>query len=71
MKYGLTIVYIIIAAFQIPSLIRQKCWRELTVFTLFWTLAFTFALLLALGVKIPSPLIIIQYGIQDRFGLKY
>lgn len=71
MLYGLIFIYALIAVFQVPPLVKKKYWLELTVFSLFLTLAFTFALLLGLGIKIPSPFLMIQYGIQDRFNLKY
>ncbi len=69
--YLLITIYIFIAAMQIPSLIKQKYWRELVAFSLFITLAFTFSLLISLDVKIPSPLKVIQYDIQDKYNLKY
>lgn len=71
MIYIVFCVYILIALLQIPSLIKQKYWRELTVFSIFLSLAFVFSLLLILGVEIPSPLRMIQHGVQDRFNLHY
>ncbi|RCX20945.1 hypothetical protein DFR58_101148 [Anaerobacterium chartisolvens] len=63
--------YAAIALFQIPSLVRKKLWRELVAFCCFLLFAFIFSLLIGLGVKIPSPLMLIQNKIQDPLNLHY
>lgn len=67
----LILVYAAIYLLQVPSLVREKNWRELIVFSCFLTLAFIFGLLLNIGVKIPSPLKFIQHEIQDPLNLHY
>lgn len=67
----LLLAYAAIAFFQVPSLVKKKQKRELIAFSCFLVLAFIFSMLLSLGVKIPSPLKMIQYVIQDRFNLHY
>jgi hypothetical protein len=67
----LILVYTTIALIQIPRLVKKKYWRELVAFSCFLVIAFIFSLLLGMGMKIPSPLIIIQHEIQDRFDLHY
>lgn len=71
MMYLVIIIYISIALVQIPSLIKKKYWREVTVFSIFWACAFIFSLLLSLDVTIPSPLKMLQYGVQDKYHLHY
>ena len=67
----LIIVFIGIALFEIPGLIRKKYWRELTVFSIFLLLAFILSLLQAIGTKIPSPMKGIQYLVKDILHLNY
>jgi len=49
------IVYIMIALIQMPSLIRQKLWRELATFLVLLGIGFILSLLQVIGVRIPSP----------------
>ena len=71
MIFLLIIVFIGIALFEIPGLIRKKYWRELTVFSIFLLLAFILSLLQAIGTKIPSPMKGIQYLVKDILHLNY
>ncbi len=67
----LIIVFAIIALINVPPLIREKQWRELTVYSGFFALAVTLSMLLALGVDIPSPIKGVQYIIKDVLHLNY
>lgn len=68
----LLILFFIGAAwFEVPSLIRKKYFRELTVFSLFLLSAFLLAFLQIIDVKIPSPMIGIEYLIRDVLHLNY
>ncbi|MCG1011045.1 hypothetical protein JT739_00340 [Tepidanaerobacter sp. GT38] len=49
------LIFIIIAFLQIPGLIEQKLWRELTAVSVFLVIGFALSLLQVIGVKIPSP----------------
>lgn len=51
----LIMTFVVIALLEVPDLIRQKYWRELTVFSFLFAAGFILALLLSFGVKIPSP----------------
>ncbi|NLZ52991.1 MAG: hypothetical protein GX892_07580 [Thermoanaerobacteraceae bacterium] len=48
-------IFIIIALLQVPGLIKQKLWRELTAFSVLLGIGFILSLLQVIGVKIPSP----------------
>lgn len=55
MIVAVIIVYIMIALIQMPSLIRQKLWRELATFLVLLGIGFILSLLQVIGVRIPSP----------------
>jgi len=67
----LIMVFIGIILFEVPNLIREKHWRELTVFSVFLLLAFILSLLQTIGVKILSPMQGIQYVFKDLLHLSY
>lgn len=68
----LLILFFIGAAwFEIPGLFRKKYFREFTVFSLFLLSAFLLAFLQIIDVKIPSPMIGIEYLIRDLLHLNY
>jgi|LSQX01.3.fsa_nt_gb hypothetical protein len=47
------IAYVLICLFEVPSLIRDKYWRDLATFSVFLLSAFILSLLMAAGVKLP------------------
>jgi len=53
---GLVIVLAVACLYEIPSLVRQRLWRELVAFLCMTGLAFTLALLMMIGVDTPNPL---------------
>ncbi len=71
MIFLIIIVFIGVILFEVPGLVRKKHWRELTVFSFFLLLGFIMALLLTIGVKIPSPFKAEQYLIKDILHLNY
>jgi len=48
-------IFIIIALFQVPSLIKRQMWRELAAFLVLLAIGFILSILQAIGVEIPSP----------------
>lgn len=48
------LIYAFIGFFQVPGLIKEKHWRELIVFSIFYTAAFILSLLYVLDIKILS-----------------
>lgn len=71
MKVLLIIVLVFIALREIPNLIKQKYWRELTAFIVFLSIATTLSLLISFGVQIPSPIKGIMYIIEDVLDIAY
>jgi len=53
---GLVIVLAVACLYEIPSLVRQRLWRELVAFLCMTGLAFTLALLMLIGVNTPNPM---------------
>jgi hypothetical protein len=71
MIFLLTITFVAIGLFEVPALVRNKHWRELTVFLVFFLLAFILALLQTVGVKIPSPIKGVDHLLRDILKLHY
>ncbi|TGE34602.1 hypothetical protein [Desulfosporosinus sp. Sb-LF] len=64
-------VFIGIILFEVPNLIRNKYWRELIVFSILLSIAFTMAMLETMGVKLPNPSLIIDWLVRDVLHLNY
>jgi hypothetical protein len=47
--------YALLAVYEFIPLFKQKLWRDFWTNTVLWTLSFSVAVLLSLGVEIPSP----------------
>ncbi|HEX3046473.1 MAG TPA: hypothetical protein VHY08_17080 [Bacillota bacterium] len=67
----LLLIYSLIGLFQAPGLIKDRQWRELSVFVIFYSMAFLLSLLYVLGVKIPSQFVVMRFVTEDLFHLKY
>ncbi len=60
--------YLIIGVFEIVPLVKHKQIKELVVYSILFSFAFTLSLLLSLDVKIPSPAIPIENIIKSIIG---
>jgi hypothetical protein len=67
----LILIYSLIGLFQAPGLIRDRQWRELSVFAFFYSIAFLLSLLYIVGVKVPSQFVVMKFVVEDLFHLKY
>ncbi len=65
------LIYALIILLNVPGLIKRREWRELTVFFVFYVIAFVLGLMYVLDIPIPSPMKGLQYLISDKLGLKY
>lgn len=54
--FGVALIMVLIALFQVPSLVNQKQWGELAGFALVWTMAAAYALLVVSPVPVPRPI---------------
>ncbi|HHY82095.1 MAG TPA: hypothetical protein GX505_05370 [Clostridiales bacterium] len=64
-------IYAFIIIINVPGLIKRKEWRELTVFSVFYIIAFALSLMYVLDIPIPSPMKGLQHLIVDIFGIEY
>jgi hypothetical protein len=69
MTFLLILAFLGVALFEVPNLIRNKHWRELTFFSAFLAFAFLLSLLQILNVELPNPIRGIQYLIKDILHL--
>ena len=67
----LLLIFAPMALFQIPDLIKNKYWKELIAYSVFYTAALVLSLLYVLDVNIPSPIAGVKYIIEDVLNLKY
>ncbi len=65
------LVFALIAVKNIPNLIRNKYWRELTVFSAFFIFAFIISVLYSMGLTVPNPIKAAQYIIKDVLHMGY
>ncbi len=60
-----------VTLYEVPSLIRKKCWRELFVFAFLLLVAFIPSLLLTLGIDLPTWSRVIEYVFKDLLRMSY
>ncbi len=60
-----------IAAVELPKMIKNKRWRDLTVYSVVFLMVFTLGILIASDVKVPSPIKAIQAFYKDILGLSF
>ncbi|NLJ60386.1 MAG: hypothetical protein GX338_05505 [Firmicutes bacterium] len=51
----LVAVFTVIALFEVPKILEKGLWREFLVFSVLLLFGFTLSVLLALEVRLPSP----------------
>lgn len=60
-----------IAALDLPRMIKTKQWRNLAVYSILFLSVFALGMLVALEVKVPSPIKAIQAFYRDFLGLSF
>lgn len=68
MAFLVVIAYAILSIYEFLPLYKQKLWRDFWTNAVLTLLSFTIAVLLSLGVKIPSPEAPIREFITSIFG---
>ena len=63
--------FAVIAACELPSLIREKQWRGLAAFAVLYSIALVYAVMLTMGMSPPSPIRGVLYLIRDVLHLRY
>lgn len=62
------VIYALLAVYEYIPLYKQKLWRDFWTNTVLGFFSFVIAVLLSLGIKIPSPETPIRYAITLIFG---
>ena len=60
-----------IAAIDVPGLVKDKRWHDLTVYSILFLLVLVLGILVALDVKVPSPIKAIQAFYRDILHLSF
>ncbi|SMC26437.1 hypothetical protein SAMN02745134_02834 [Clostridium acidisoli DSM 12555] len=71
MIFLLIIIFIGIIFFEAPSLIKNKHWYELKVFSVFLFIAFVMSVLQVKDIPIPNPAKGMEYLVKDVLHLNY
>ncbi len=61
--------YALLAVYEFIPLYKQKLWKDFWSNTVLWTLSFIFAILLSLGIRVPSPAPYIKKAIESIMGV--
>ena len=67
MIFLLIVTFICLILYEVPGLIRNKYWKELTVFSVLMLIAFIISLLQILRIELPNPVRDTQYVVRDFF----
>lgn len=65
------VAFACIAAFDLPDMVKNKRWMDLTVYSVLFLLVLVIGVLMAMGVNIPSPIKAIQAFYRDVLGLSF
>ncbi len=60
-----------VAALDLPAMIKGKLWRELFIYSAIFLLVLALAVLVAQGVKVPSPIKAAQAFYRDVLHLSF
>ncbi|HWS29225.1 MAG TPA: hypothetical protein VN512_03815 [Clostridia bacterium] len=60
-----------IAVAELPKMVKNKRWRDLTIYSVVFVLVFALGILIASGVKVPSPIKAVQAFYRDVLGLTF
>lgn len=63
--------FAVIAAIDLPGLIKNKLWRDLTIYSVIFLSVLALAVLIALDVGIPSPIKAAQAFYRDILHLSF
>lgn len=71
MVFLLIVIFVVIALFEVPNLIKNKYWRELKVFSILLLAAFMLSLFYIVDLPIPNPTKWAEYIVKDILHLNY
>jgi len=65
----LLIGFVMVALWQIPSLVRTGWWKEIIVFMVLWSAGLILSVIVSMGIKLPPISTIINKSITGMFGI--
>ncbi|AAK76764.1 hypothetical protein BJV85_003860 [Clostridium acetobutylicum] len=65
------IVFIGVALYEVPALITNKYYKDLTVFSILMFMSLVLVLLYILNLPVPNPLNIITFIVKNLLHLNY
>ncbi len=71
MEWIYTVIFILIALFELPALLQKKLIREMIAFLILLAVGITVSILLSIGIKVPSPIGLIKIFIDDVLKISY
>lgn len=71
MIFLLIAAFICIILYEVPTLIKNKYWKELAVFSFLISMAFVISLTQILKIEIPNPVKDTQYFVKKLMHLSY
>ena len=60
-----------IGTMDVPRMVKNRRWRDLIAYSVFFALVLALGILVASGVKVPSPIKAIQAFYRDVLGLSF
>ncbi|MEG6614889.1 hypothetical protein V6C27_00380 [Peptococcaceae bacterium 1198_IL3148] len=54
--FGLTVLFLAIIAFQVPTLIKKQMWRDLISFSVLMVVGIVLSFSIVLDISLPNPL---------------
>lgn len=71
MIFPLIATFIVLILLEVPKLLRERNWRELTVYAMLMGFAFAISLILTAGINMPMPGRVLQQFLKDYLQLNY
>lgn len=65
----LILLFLSVAAIQIPGLIKLHWWRDLICFSVLWSTALVLSVIITLGVRLPPITTLITRFISSMLGI--
>lgn len=61
--------FAILALLEIPSLVKNRWWRDLICFGVFWAIGLILSIMIAMGITLPPISTIIGKSISGMLGI--
>ena len=65
------LAFVLMALFDVPSMVRNKEWKNLVVYSVIFLFVLTIGVLISFSVEIPSPIKAIQFFYENILHLSF